>query len=240
MSAITLLGPQLRQLTLEWPAQLTVSGWAGALRALRVASFNSDHVVVREGLHRWDGAVNNLKVARGQRQLQWCASSLMPVMPQALCKGHIRVLSSPGHLALLHAAGCRLTALTELRLKSSRVALTLQPTTARSILPLSLLRLRMEVGGGHCGVRGEGCLAMHGACGCCCAWLLHASSPALPSPTPAAGMQECNLGFLPPAVLALPTAPRVGMRARCGGFDSQQGHCNWADALSVSCSSGNA
>lgn len=149
MSAITLLGPQLRQLTLEWPAQLTVSGWAGALRALRVASFNSDHVVVREGLHRWEGAVNILKVARGQRQLQWRA----PVMPQALCKGHSKVLSSPGHLALLHAAGCRLTALTELRLKSSRVALTLQPTTARSILPLSLLRLRMEVGREHCGVK---------------------------------------------------------------------------------------
>lgn len=45
VSAITILGPQLRQLTLEWPVQLTLSQWMGALQQLQLASFASDHVV---------------------------------------------------------------------------------------------------------------------------------------------------------------------------------------------------
>lgn len=55
----------------------------------------------------------------------------------------------------------------------------------------------------------------------------------------------CSLGILSLGACYLQAsgslaAQRVGLRVRCGGFDSQQGHCNWADALSVSCSSGNA
>ncbi|GAB4813257.1 hypothetical protein N2152v2_000303, partial [Parachlorella kessleri] len=90
VAAITLLAPQLRSLTLEVPVQLVLSQWVGTLRQLQLASFASEHVVIREGLDR-------------------------------------------------------LTSLTELRVKSSKAALALQPSQpGHTVLPLNLLKLRLE------------------------------------------------------------------------------------------------
>jgi hypothetical protein len=105
VSAITLVGPHLQELSVQWAGQLVISGWSATLSALRVASFAAESVVVRPGL----GYLSNL------RDLRFKSVAAPLVVADAVSDPRStstlpRGLLPPGLFAL-RMDNCRLTAL---------------------------------------------------------------------------------------------------------------------------------
>ena len=147
VGALAAAGRHLEELSIEWPAELVLSGWVAALRALRVASFAAPCVVVRPGL----AALPRLRDLRFRSTRAPLSLGQLPrapgvaAPPQLLPPG-LRSLRMDGcSLASLPPSVAALRGLTDLVLSNNALAPEdLAPLSAvASLVQLTLMGARM-------------------------------------------------------------------------------------------------
>ncbi|PSC76048.1 volume-regulated anion channel subunit LRRC8A [Micractinium conductrix] len=82
VSALTLMGPSLRHLSIEWPDELQLGAWMATLAALESASFTAPRIVVRPGLGSLP-ALTDLRFRSSKKPLAFAAGHASPRAPNA-------------------------------------------------------------------------------------------------------------------------------------------------------------
>lgn len=105
VSALTLLGPSLRHLVMEWPDELQLGAWVATLVALESASFTAPRVIVRPGLGSLP-CLADLRFRSAAKPLSFHAAGAGSAGRHG---GGAPLL--PAHLVKLKLEGCRLSEL---------------------------------------------------------------------------------------------------------------------------------
>ncbi|KAL4421246.1 hypothetical protein ABPG75_010537 [Micractinium tetrahymenae] len=142
VSALTLLGPTLNHLAMEWPDELQLGAWVATLVALESASFTAPRVIVRPGLGSLP-SLTDLRFRSAAKPLTFHAAGAGSPGRHA---GGAPLL--PAHLVKLKLEGCRLSelpaslsrlscledlVLSDNNLQSARLSLLSRLTTLQSL-----------------------------------------------------------------------------------------------------------